>query len=124
MRALSKTTIITLTLVSLLASVVNGAEATYTVIPHPSPEPPKGAHLGHSVAALDWNADGVVDVAGGAPGENRTYVFIGPDFTRHEVVTVAELAEGNRFGNKIAAGDLDGVPGDELVIAAPKGIGG
>jgi hypothetical protein len=118
--AFIRTSIITLTLVSLLASVVNGAEATYTVIPHPSPEPPKGAYLGHSVAALDWNADGVVDVAGGAPGENRTYIFLGPDFTRHEVVTVADLAEGDRFGNKIAAGDLDGTPGDELVIAAPK----
>jgi hypothetical protein len=106
--------------VLLLTSLSYGAKPTYTIIAHPSPEPPKGAYLGHSVAVLDWNADGALDVAGGAPGENRTYVFLGPDFTSHELVTVDGLAEDDRFGNKITAGNLDGAAGDELVIAAPK----
>ncbi|MHC4994850.1 MAG: hypothetical protein ACYTGQ_07310 [Planctomycetota bacterium] len=96
-----------------------GGQPSYTEIQHPNPHPPKGAYLGHSVAVLDWNVDGVTDIAAGAPGENRVYVFFGPDYSQHESVTVEGLARDDRFGNKIAAGDLDGQPGDELVIAAP-----
>jgi len=93
---------------------------TYTIIHHPNPDPPKGANMGHSVAVLDWNVDDELDIAAGAPGEDRTYVFLGPDFKTHEVIAVDGLAEGDKFGNKIAAGNLDGQPGDELVIAAPS----
>jgi hypothetical protein len=75
--------------------------------------------MGHSVAALDWNADGALDIAAGAPGENRAYVFLGPHFKTHEIVAVEGLSEGDKFGNKIAAGNFDGVAGDELAIAAP-----
>ena len=90
---LVKTTVFSKAMASLPAPLASGADPTYTVIDHPSSEPPKGAYLGHSVAALDWNTDGVLDVAGGAPGENRTYVFLGPDFAKYEVVTVDGLAE-------------------------------
>lgn len=114
-----RATVFTITTALFLACSVHAAEPTYTIINHPSSEPPQGAYLGHSVAVLDWNADGVLDLAGGAPGENRAYVFLGPDFEEHEVVTVDGLADGDRFGAKITAGNLDGAPGDELVIAAP-----
>ena len=86
----------------MLATVTGisiASEPVYTIIHHPNPDPPKGAYLGHSVVALDWNADGAVDIAAGAPGENRTYVFLGPAFEDHEVVTVDGLDEDARFGN-------------------------
>ena len=105
---------------ALIAEMAVAGKPDYTVIHHPNPDPPKGAYMGHSVAVLDWNADGVSDIAAGAPGENRAYVFLGPEFTTDEVVTVDGLGEGDRFGNKIAAGNLDGLPGDELVIGATK----
>ncbi len=119
MSHLLRARILSVTIVLLTMSHVHGAGPTYTIINHPSSQPPRLAYLGHSVAVLDWNADGALDVAGGAPGENRTYVFLGPDFTEHEVVTVDGLAQDDRFGNKITAGNLDGLAGDELVIAAP-----
>jgi hypothetical protein len=115
-----RSTVSSITIVSLVTLLAHGAEPTYEVIHHPNPDPPKGASLGHSVATLDWNADGVLDVAGGAPGENRTYVFLGPDFVQYEVVSVDGLAKDDRFGYQITAGDLDDTAGDELVIAAPK----
>ena len=111
-------------IVAVLAEMAAAAEPTYTIIHHPNPNPPRGAYLGHSVAVLDWNADGVLDIAAGAPGENRAYVFLGPEFIAHEVVAVDGLGQGDRFGNKIAAGNLDGLPGDELVIAATKATEG
>ena len=119
MSHLLRETILGVTMALLPTPPVYGAGPTYTIINHPISEPPRRAFLGHSVAVLDWNTDGVLDIAGGAPGENRTYVFLGPDFTKHEVVTVDRLAQDDRFGNKITAGNLDGLAGDELVVAAP-----
>ena len=119
MSQLLRTKILILSVLLLLTMPAHAAEPTYTIIPHPLAEPPRRANLGHSVAVLDWNADGVLDVAGGAPGENRAYVFLGPDFAKHEVVTVEGLVKNDRFGYQITAGNLDGLPGDELVITAP-----
>jgi len=116
---LRKTTLRT-SMALLLALPAHGAEATYTIIHHPSSAPPKDTRFGHSVAVLDWDADGVLDIAGGAPGENRVYIFFGPDFKHHETVTVERLARDDQFGHKIAAGNLDGTAGDELIVAAPK----
>lgn len=119
MSHLVRVTMFTLITTLIQVSPAYAAGPSYTIIHHPMADPPRHAFLGHSVAVLDWNADGVLDVAAGAPGENRTYVFLGSDFTMHEVVTVAGLAQEARFGHKITAGNLDGLRGDELVIAAP-----
>jgi hypothetical protein len=39
---------------------------TYLEIKHPDGIAPKGAQLGNSIAILDFDADGPMDVAGGA----------------------------------------------------------
>ncbi len=124
MTSFLRTIFLSVVTTSLVTLVAHAAEPTYQVIPHPGVTPSKGAQLGHSVAVLDWNADGVLDVAGGAPGENCIYVFLGPEFAKHEVVTVDGLSRDDRFGNKITAANLDGLAGDELVIAAPRAKSG
>jgi hypothetical protein len=108
----------TLTAIFALSTcVVLAAEPSYTIIHHPNPDAPMNAFFGHSVAILDWNADGVPDVAAGAPGENRAYLFYGPEFKEYEVFGVGMSGD---FGHSMAAGNLDGLPGDELIISAPK----
>ncbi len=83
----------------------------------PSPRP--HARFGHATTALDFDGDGSQDVAVGAPGEPAVYVFYGPSLTWSRRFAPAEGRAGD-FGHDLAAGDLDGKGGDELVVGAPK----
>jgi len=113
-------TILTLT-VCLLASLASGDScATLTEIDHPSAEPPKGASFGFATAILDYDGDGKADIAVGAPGEEKVYVFFGDGFERHITLEPGEAKENGGFGCALAAGAIDEVPGDELAVGANK----
>lgn len=71
-----------------------------------------GAGFGTSLAIDDFNVDGRLDLAVGAPGEGtgRVYIYFGQvGFqpvapTPYEVVPTGELAAGGEFGASLAAG--------------------
>jgi len=88
-----------------------------------NPQPQAGARFGSAVAALDFDGDGSQDVAVGAPGDERAYVFFGPDFEQSLSWRPLSSAAGDQFGFRLASGELNGRPGDELVVGAP-GSGG
>lgn len=77
------------------------------------------SRFGAAVQTLDFDGDGHDDIAVGAPGESAVYVFLGPEFDQAQRFRPHRLERGDGFGTSLAAGTLDGRPGDELVIGAP-----
>lgn len=90
-----------------------------------NPAPVAGARFGLCTCTLDYDADGIEDLAVGAPGAGVVYVFFGPGYRERETLVPEEVQAGDQFGADIAAGPIDGEPGDELVIGAPmRSVGG
>lgn|GEM_PF-1167659 len=78
---------------------------------------------GVRVAAGDVNGDGVLDIITGAGvgGFPHVKVFSGTDFS--EIVSVFAFDLAFEGGISVASGDVDGLPGDEIVVGAGSGGG-
>ena len=92
-----------------------------------------GGQFGIAIVTLDFDGDGWLDVAVGEVFQNAVWVFLGPDFEHPTWLGFSPSgrfdgcppAPGtSRFGNYIAAGEIDGLPGDELLVGAPAALGG
>lgn len=101
----------------------------------PDPDEP-GDNLGWALAAGDFNVDGFVDLAIGVPSEDLGFADEGlvhqcfgspggvmpvgapiPIFVQGMLGDPGEA--GDQFGLVLAAGNLDGYPGDDLAIGVP-----
>lgn len=96
-----------------------GARISRIVVAAPGSEPDFGAR----VVVADFNADGALDIAASAPSANKVYVFTALDFGGSEegaATTISGPAGSVSFGETMAAGNIDGAAGDELVVGDSK----
>lgn len=114
-----------LALIALAGSATAQSTPVYDFV-H-SPQPAAGARFGTSTAVLDWNADGHLDLAVGAPGEGRVYVMLSDGHPTQPTYTFLPPAlepavpqAGDEFGFDVFAAELDGDPEAELVVGAPE----
>lgn len=97
-----------------------------TAVPNPCPE--TDGNFGAEIVVLDFDADGTNDLAVSAPGQGEVFIFFGgatPAWSDWQAIGASCIPDmGNcptctsstNFGAGLAAGDLDGVAGDELVV--------
>lgn len=94
----------------------------------------QGDGFGTSMATGDFNGDGHADLAVGTPQEDLSgiaetgvvYIYhgnsLGALIPSHSVrqTPLGRTEAGDHFGALLVAADLDGRPGDELVVSAPR----
>lgn len=100
--------------------------AVSTVFNHPTGK--IGTGYGTAIATGDFNADGALDLAIGAPGTTvgafpwvgETHILLGPSFTPSQVLVVLPLKMNGLFGSMMTSGDqnLDGKT--DLLIGSPS----
>ena len=84
--------------------------------------PAGDAGFGGKMVVADFDGDGFVDFAVSSPSQNRVVAYMN-DGNLADGLTGVEVdatLDASMFGSSLAAGELDGLPGDELVIGAPQ----
>jgi hypothetical protein len=95
--------------------------------PH-TPHPQVNAYFGNSLTVGDINDDSKADIAVGAYGEDvggntdqgRAYVFSGADGSLLRTLDTPHPQEEDRFGEAMAAGDVNGDGKEDVAVGAPR----
>jgi len=106
-----------------ILNVADGVVGCLASVPGPNPE------FGHALAAGDANGDGVDDfLVVGAPGQ-RAFVYQGWDVlvapALPPALAITPTPTGVDFGFAVAALNVDGLDGDEVLVSDPRAtVGG
>lgn len=91
------------------------------IMPINNPEPQTNAQFGRGISPIaDINGDGIGDLAVGAPGADKVWLFSGAD--QSVILTISEPDEltGVSFGFSVAGvGDVDGDGIGDVAVGAP-----
>lgn len=83
---------------------------------------PASGYLGVSMAAGDMNGDGTLDLVAGAPGYNSNvgavYIYYNDGAYGSADDTIAGETSGDRFGDSVAVGDLNGDGETDLIAGS------
>jgi hypothetical protein len=81
---------------------------------------------GQQMVVGDFDADGFDDIAIASPANNKVYVYFNNgDNATFTTVTIESPVGDSGFGQALAAGAVDNMDGDELIVGAPtSAVGG
>ena len=92
-----------------------------------------GDHFGEDISRGDFNGDGLLDLAVGAPGNSTgierhgaVFIFLNRGYLEFSDVNEAmadhriEGVKGTEFGSVVSQGDINGDGHDDLLVSAPK----
>ncbi len=82
-----------------------------------------GDGFADEITVGDFDGNGAPDVAVGHHTADRVYVLMNPDGVNPPTVETIQGDGGTRFGTALAAGDIDGMGADQLIIGASGGVG-
>ncbi len=104
-----------------LTPIAAGGAPSLDLISLPNPEPGADALFGVGVAGLDdVNGDSIGDLAVGAPGADRVYVFSGADRSLLRVIADPDgIVEGGFGWSVQSVGDMDADAVGDIAIGAP-----
>jgi hypothetical protein len=86
----------------------------------PGIEKPGINDFGEEVIAADFDGDGVTELVVSAPSVNQVFVYREDPAAPGTFIERVFTGSGNAFGASLAVGDVDGQPGLELVVGAPR----
>ena len=112
-------------LIVAIAGVSVVRAATPALVAIENPFPAADAAFGTGLTGLgDVNGDGVADLAAGAPGASKVFVFSGADRTLIRTIVDPEGKTGLNFGYAVTgAGDVTGDGVEDLAVGAPGPLG-
>jgi len=78
------------------------------------------ASFGAQMVVADFDGDDDLDLAISAPDDDLVFAYINDGALGFTELEVGAPLDASGFGSSLAAGDLDGMPGDELVVGSPR----